>query len=130
MESSDRLLQRLTPNESHGVIRTSVLIDAHAVDRNDTGVFEAAGDLGLEQKPSSTGLIVGVAIEDLLERHLTIEFRIECDEHRPKATPRMRTQHAESLAPRARSCERIGSARHFHRELRSSRPAPSVCVSS
>ena len=68
-------------------------------------MFEAAGDLGLEQKPGSTGWIVGVAIEDLLERHLAIQLGIECHEHRPQAPLGVWPQHAEPLAFRGRCAD-------------------------
>ena len=68
-------------------------------------MFEAAGDLGFEQKPGSTGLVVGVAIEDLLERHLAIQLGIERDEHRPEA-----------------ACVRVVAARGSARPARLRRP--------
>ena len=76
-------------------------MDSQPVDRNDTGVFEPAGDLRLEQKPRSAGEIVGMAIEDLLERHLAIQLGIECHEHRAQAPLGMRPQQPEPLAPAA-----------------------------
>ena len=44
----DRLLEAVAPDEPHGVIRTAVAVGAQAVDRDDPGVLEPAGDLGLD----------------------------------------------------------------------------------
>src|SRR5262249_39960916 len=58
VEALNRLLQRSTADESHGVVRTPVRVRAHPVDRNDSWMLEPPGDFGLEQKSGSTGFIV------------------------------------------------------------------------
>ncbi len=100
MEARDCLLERITANETHGVIRTPIAIDSQPIDRNNTRVFEPSRDLRLENKPRSAREIVGMAIQDLLERHLAIELGVQCDGHHPQAAPGMRTQQPEALSRR------------------------------
>jgi hypothetical protein len=40
-------------------------------------MLQPAGDLGLQQEALSAGRVVGVAVEDLFERHLAVKFRVE-----------------------------------------------------
>ena len=62
------------------------------------GMLQPAGDLGLEQKSLAAHRIVGVLLEDLLERHLTMQLGVECDEHRSQASLGVRAEHPEPLA--------------------------------
>ena len=48
-------------------------------------MLEAAGDLGLEQEPLAADRVVGVVVEDLLERHLAVQLAVERHEDRPQA---------------------------------------------
>ena len=98
VEAVDGLLEPVAPDEPHGVIGPSVGVASQAVDRDDAGMLEPAGDLGLEQEPLAADRVVGVVVQDLLERDLAVELRVEGDEDRPQAAPGMRPEDAEPLA--------------------------------
>ena len=98
MELLDGLLERIALDEPHGVVRTAAGIGAQAVDRDDAGVLQPAGDLGLGDEPLAADRVVGVLLEDLLQRHLAVQLAVERHEHRAQAAPRMRPQDAEPLA--------------------------------
>jgi hypothetical protein len=87
-----------TQDESHGVIRPTVGIRAEAVGRHDAGMLQPAGDLGLEQESLPAGGVVGVPLEDLLERHLAVQLAVQGHEDGPQAAPGVRAQEAEPLA--------------------------------
>ncbi len=98
MVAPDGLLEAVPLDEPHGVIRAPVGIGAQAVDRDDARVLEPAGDLRLEQEPLTAGGIVGVRIEDLLERHLAVELAVEGHEHCSQAAAGVGPQHTEPSA--------------------------------
>jgi hypothetical protein len=60
-------------------------------------VIQAACDLGLEQEAGATDRIVGMLVEDLLERHLAMQLAVESDIDGSKPASRVGPQHAESL---------------------------------
>ena len=84
MEAVDRLLEAVALDEPHGVVGPAVAVAAQAVDRHDPGVLQPAGDLGLEQEPLAADRVVGVVVEDLLERHLAIELGVEATKTAPR----------------------------------------------
>ena len=49
-------------------------------------------------EPLAADRVVGVLLEDLLERHLAVQLGVEGHEDLAQAAPRMRPQHAEPLA--------------------------------
>src|SRR5690242_14151515 len=51
MEPLDRRLERVAPYQAHGVEGPAIPVGPQAVDRDDTRVFQAAGDLRLELEP-------------------------------------------------------------------------------
>ena len=53
--------------------------------------------------------VIGVMVENLLERHLAVELTIERHEDRPKPAPRVRPQHAEPLAVARRGADAVSS---------------------
>ncbi len=79
------LLQAVTLDEPHCVVGPAVGVGAQAIDRDDPRVLEAAGDLGLEQEAGSADRVVGVLVEDLLERHLAVQLLIEGDMDDPQS---------------------------------------------
>src|SRR5262249_27651853 len=97
-EVLDGLLEALAPDESHGVIGASIAVCAQTIDRDDAWVLESPGDLGLEDKSLAAGRVVGMLLEDLLERHLAMQLDIESGEDLAQSAARMRPQQAESLA--------------------------------
>ena len=61
VEAGDGVLEALAPDEPHGVEGPAVVVVAQAVDGDDPGVFQPAGDLGLEEEPGLAVEVVGVA---------------------------------------------------------------------
>ena len=94
----DRLLEAVAADESHGIERPPVGVGAEAVDGDDSGVLQAAGDLSLEQEAAAADRVVGVVVEDLLQRHLAVQFVVERHEDGAQATPGVRPEDAEPLA--------------------------------
>ena len=98
MEALDRLLEALALDQPHGVEGAALGVAAQAVDRDDAGVLQPPGDLGLQQEAGAAVRVVGMAVEDLLQRHLAVQFRIEGHEDGPQAAPGMGPEDAEPLA--------------------------------
>ena len=98
MEVLDGLLEAVATDEPHGVIRPAVAVGPQAVDRHDAGMLQPAGDLGLDEEPLAAGRVVGVMVEDLLERHLAVQLTVQRHEDRAQAAAGMRPQDAEPLA--------------------------------
>ena len=100
---------RLSPlDEPHGVVGPAVGVGAQAVDRDDAGVLQPAGDLGFEQEPLAAGRVVGVVVEDLLEGHLAVQLAVQRHEHRPQPAPGVRPEDAEPLAVAGRRADGVG----------------------
>ena len=100
-------LRRVALDEPHRVVRAAVGIGAHAVDGDNAGVLEPAGDLGLDHEPLAAGRVVGVLLEDLLEGDLAVQLGVERHEHGPQAAPRMRPQDPEPLAVAGGRADRV-----------------------
>ena len=98
MEVVDGLLERVAPDEPHGVVGPAVAVGAQAIDRHDARVLQPAGDLGLEQEPLAADRVVGVLVEDLLEGHLAVQLGVERDEDGTQAALGVGPQDAEPLA--------------------------------
>ena len=98
VEVLDRLLEAISPDEPHGVIRAAAAVGAQAVDRHDARVFQATGDLGLGDEPLTADGVVGVPLEDLFQGHLAVQLGIEGHEHLAQTAARMRPEQAEPLA--------------------------------
>jgi hypothetical protein len=60
-------------------------------------MFQPAGDFGFAQESLPTHWIIGMRIQNLLERDFAVQFFVECHEYRAQSAARMRAQHAESL---------------------------------
>ena len=106
VEAVDGLGQGVAPDEPHGVERAAGRVVAQAVDRDDPGVLELAGDLGLEDEPGPTAAVVGVAVLDLLEGDLAVKFVVQ--RHRDDAEPAagVRPDHPEPAVPGGGHAER------------------------
>ena len=76
-ERPDRVLEALAPDEPHGVIRPTFAVGAQRIDRDDAGMLQAAGHLGLHQKSRAALGIVGQPAADLLQGHLAVEDLVE-----------------------------------------------------
>ena len=98
VESLDRLLEAVSPDEPHRVVRPPAVVGSQAVDRDDTRVLQPAGDLRLEHEATAAVRIVGVAGEDLLEGDLAVELGVERDEDGAQAASGVRPEDAEPLA--------------------------------
>ena len=100
---------RLSPlDEPHGVIGPAVAIVPQAVDRHDARVLQPAGDLGLQQEPLAADPVVGVVVEDLLQRHLAVQLGVQRHEDGAQAAPGMGPQHAEPLAVAGGRADGVG----------------------
>ena len=108
VEVLDGLLEAVALDEPHGVIRAAVGVGAQPVDRDDAGVLQPAGDLGLHEEPLAAGRVVGVVVEDLLERDLAVQLAIQRHEHRPQPAPGVRPEDAEPLAVAGRRADGVG----------------------
>ena len=88
-------------DESHGIEGSTVSIVPQAVDRDNSGMLEFTGDLGLGHKPRPAPLVVCVRILDLLEGDGAVELGVEGHRDLSQASPGMRPQDPE---PKARRC--------------------------
>ncbi len=93
----DGLLEAVALDEPHGVVGAAVRRRSQSVDGDNPRVLQPAGDLGLDQKPLTADRVVGVVVEDLLERHLAVQLAIQGHEHRAQPAARVRPQDAETL---------------------------------
>ena len=80
VEALDGLLEAIAPDEPHRVVGPPAVVGPQAVDGDDPGVLQPAGNLGLEQEATAAVRVVGVAGEDLLEGDLAVELGVEGDE--------------------------------------------------
>ena len=106
VELLDRLLEAVALDEPHGVVRAAAAVGAQTVNRHDAGVLEPAGHLGLQHEPLAAHRVVGVLLEDLLERHLAVQLAVERHEHLAQPAPRVRPEQAEPLAIAGRPADR------------------------
>ena len=60
-------------------------------------MFQSAGDLGLQKKSLAADRIVGMLLEDLLERHLAVQLVVQRDEDGTQTAPGVRPQDAKPL---------------------------------
>ena len=75
----DGRLEVVAADEPHGVEGAAVVVGAQAVDRHDAGVFEPAGDLGLDDEAGPLVLVGGVVVLDPLQRHDAVELAVAGD---------------------------------------------------
>ena len=109
MEVFDGILEAVALDKAHRVIRTSAGVGAEAVDWHDTGVLKSAGDLGLDQKALAAAGVIGVAIEDLFERHLTVQLAVEGHEDGTESALRVWSKDAEPLPVARGRADGIGA---------------------
>ena len=69
-------------------------------------MFQASGDLGLEDEACTADRVVGVPVDDLLERDLAIQLGIEGQEHGTQASRAVGTKDAEPQTARRRVAHR------------------------
>jgi hypothetical protein len=65
----------------------------HVEDRDDIGMVESGGDLCLARKPPETILILGEALGQQLDRHVTAEPGVACSEDLTHASRSQRGAH-------------------------------------
>ncbi len=107
MEAVGGLLERVPLDEPHGVEWPAAGVCAEAVDRDDPGVFQPAGDLCLGQEPGATVRLVGVVVEDLLERHLAVQLLVDRHEDGAQAAAGVGPEDAVTLAVRRGSADGV-----------------------
>ena len=96
MENSNRVMQALTANKTHGVERSPVREVPKAVDRHNAGMLKTASDFGLDHESRLSILAAGKLEFDFLERDFAVQFLIERHMHASQTTFRMGTQNSES----------------------------------
>src|ERR1700723_2958184 len=85
MKLGDRVFEAGPADETHGVVGTSILKMAQAVDRNDAPVLQATSHFGFVEEPGPALGIIGLRFLNPLERHVSIEFDVPCDPDLPEA---------------------------------------------
>jgi hypothetical protein len=118
MEALDRFLERIAPDEPHGVVRPAVVVVPESINRNDPGMLQAAGDLGLDQESGPAHLVVGVVVEDLLERDLAVQLGVESHEDSAQAALSVGPEDSKPLAIAGRNPERHRGRRILGRRVR------------
>ena len=90
----DDLDEAVVAQEPHGVKRAAIVGDAQAVDWDDPGVLEAAGDLGLDHKPRPQVVAIPVG-PDLLEGDVAAELLVARNEHLAQPAASVEPEDAE-----------------------------------
>src|SRR5437764_1437590 len=108
MEGGDGFLERVAADEPHRVVGPAIAVVPEPVDRDDAGVLQAAGDLGLDQEPGPAHRVVGVVVENPLERDLAVELAVERHEDNSQSALSMLPEHAKSLPIAGRWAEGHG----------------------
>jgi hypothetical protein len=98
--SLDGVLEAVAADEAHGVVGAAVAVTAQAVDGDDAGVLQAAGDLGFEEEAGSALGVVGVPVLDLLEGDLAAQLLVAGHEHLAQAPLGVRPQDQEAAGGR------------------------------
>jgi hypothetical protein len=111
VEALDGVVEGVALDEAHGVVGPAVGVRPQAVNRDDAGVLQAAGDLGLQQETRPAARVVGVRGLDLLEGHLAVQLLVVGHEDLPQAAPGVRPQHAEAGSRRRRVAQRRQASR-------------------
>src|SRR5262249_46067094 len=106
VEPADRILEAIPPDEPHRVERPAIGRVSQAVDRDDPGMLQAPGHLGLELESGAVLWVVGISVLDLLEGHVAIQLRIERAEGLPQSTFGVRPEEAEPSARGRRTADR------------------------
>ena len=75
------------------------------IDRDDAGMFQPPGDLGLDQEASPARRVVGVVVEDLLEGDLAVQLAVEGHIDGAEAALGVRPEDAEPLALEGRRAD-------------------------
>ncbi len=61
-------------------------------------MFQSAGDLGLCEETLTTDSVVGVLVEDLLQRHFAVQLGVQSHKDGAQAAAGVGSQNAEPLA--------------------------------
>jgi hypothetical protein len=77
MKPRDSFLQALTPHETHRIKRPAIRVMSQPIHRHDAGMFQAACDLGLKQKPLSRFWLAGIELLYFFERDLAMQLFVE-----------------------------------------------------
>src|SRR5262249_46124537 len=85
MELLDHFMEAVAPDQGHHVEGAAVGVSTQAVDRDDPGMLEASGDLGLAEEPGLAPEVLRVLAPDRLERDFTVEALILGDENLAQA---------------------------------------------
>ena len=108
MKPSDGLLEALTLDEPHGVEGAPERVVAQAVDGDDPRVLQLPGDLGFHEEPGPAVGVVGVPVEDLLQRHLAVQLLVPRDEDGAQSALGVGAEDAEPLAAARGGADGVG----------------------
>jgi hypothetical protein len=109
VEATDGVLEAVAADEPHGVERPAVDGVAQPVDRDDARVLQPAGDLRLVLEPAAVAGIVGIAVLDLLQRHVAVQLGVAGEEDLAEAAAGVGPQDAEPR-PKGAGCAEAGPA--------------------
>ena len=76
VKPSDGILEALPVDKPHGVEGTPGRVVAQAVDGDDPRVLQLPGDLGFHEESGPALGVVGVPVEDLLQRDLAVQLLV------------------------------------------------------
>src|SRR5262249_21740927 len=88
----------------------AVGVSSPAVDGDDAGVLEPAGDFGFEEEPGLAVGVLGVAKLQFLEGDFALHLRVEGDEDLPEASSGVGAENAETRAGSARGGRLAGGS--------------------
>src|SRR5207253_5092225 len=88
----DRFLESLPLDKAHGIKGPAVRVLAHRVDRDNAGMFQPAGNLGLAEKAVATLRIAGVQRTQTFQRDLAVQLLILGDVDFAQAALGMKAQ--------------------------------------
>ena len=115
---ADRPCERAAGDQPHHLEQSPPRILPDVVDRRDVGMLQRRAGKDFLEKGGPVPRVVGVAIGELLEKHLAAELEIAGDEHLPHPPPLLRPQHPVARSPGGVAVERDRGARLGPRRCR------------
>src|SRR5262249_14401303 len=113
VETANGILETLPLDEPHGVEGPAIGVSAKTIDRDDAGMFQAAGDLALTHETRPALDVVGAGRLDLLQGNFAIEFRVVREVNLAQSATGKRSDNA--VAPGLRSDRLTGNGKSRNR---------------
>ena len=111
MMIADRPCERAAGDQPHHLEQPPPRILPDVVDRRDVGMLERRPGPDFLEKGGPVPRVVGVAIGELLQKHLAAELEIAGDEHLPHPPALLRPQHPIARSPGGVAGQRDRGAR-------------------